>query len=65
MCNMKALLLLVRKLWPRLKVFFKNGQTSRSLCQKFWYDVKGLVTGNIHVQYESHITSGKKVYGQG
>ena len=62
MCNMKALSLLVRKLWPRLS-FFKIGQTSRSRSrgQKLWYHVKGLVTRNTHVQYESPISSGKKV----
>ena len=62
MCNIKALCLLVRKLWPRLK-FFKVGQTSRSRSQgqKLWYHVKDLVTRNTHVQYESLITSGKKV----
>ena len=37
-CNMNALPLLVRKLWPRLK-FFKVGQTSRSRSQgqNLWY----------------------------
>ena len=62
MTNIKALSLLVRKLWPRLK-FSKIGQTSwsRSQGQKLWYHVKGLVTRNTHVQYESSIPSGKKV----
>ena len=59
---MKALSLLVRKLWPRLK-FSKVGQTSRSRSrgQKLWYHVKGLVTRNTHLQYESSITFGKEV----
>ena len=63
MCNMKALSLQVRKLWPRLKVFSKVGQTSKSRSQgkKLWYHVKGLVTRNTQVQYESSITSGNKV----
>ena len=62
MYNMKALSLLVRKLWPRLK-FSKVGQTSRSRSQdqKLRCHVKGLVTRNTHVQYESPVTSGKKV----
>ena len=63
MCNMKALSLLVWKLWTRLK-FSKVGQTSRSRSQgqKLWYHVKGLVTRNTHVQYESPmISSGLKV----
>ena len=62
MCNMKALPLLVRKLWPRL-IFFKVCQTSRSRSQgqKLWYQKKGLATRNTHVQYESPTTSGKKV----
>ena len=59
---MKALSLLVRKLWPRLR-FFKSRSNfkSRSLGKKLWYNVKGLVTRNTHVQYESPISSGKKV----
>ena len=60
MCNMKVLPLLVRKLCPRLK-FLKEGQTSRSRGQKLWYHVKGLVTKNTNVKYESSTTSGKKV----
>ena len=62
MCNMKALSLLVRKLWSRLK-FSKVGQTSRSRSrgQKLWYHVKGLVIRNTHVQYESPISYSKKV----
>ena len=49
--HMKALPLLVRKLWPRLK-FLKVGQTarSRSLGQKFWYPWRGLVTRNVHMK---------------
>ena len=58
MCNMKALSLVVRKLWPRLK-FFKS--RSRSRGQKLWFHVTSLVTRNMHVQYESPITCGKKV----
>ena len=56
MCNMKALSLLVWK-------FSKVGQTSRSRSQgqKLWYPVKGIVTRNTHVQYESPISSGLKV----
>ena len=44
-------------------MFSKLGQTSRSRPQgkKLWYRVKGLVTRNTHVQYESPITSGLKV----
>ena len=40
--------------------FSKVGHTSRSKSQgkKLGYHVKGLVTMNIHVQYESPITSG-------
>ena len=43
--------------------FSEGGQTSRSRSrgQKLWYHVKGLVTRNTHVQYESHISSSKKV----
>ena len=43
--------------------FSKVRQTSRSRSpgQKLWYHVKGLVTMNTHVQYESPISSSKKV----
>ena len=63
MCNMKALSLLVRKFWPRLRFFLKVGQTSRSRLrgQKLWYQVKGLITRNTHLQYESYISPGKRV----
>ena len=62
MCNMKALLLLVRKLWPRFK-FFKSRSNFKVkvTSEKLWYPAKGLVTRNTHMQYESLITSGKKV----
>ena len=45
----------------------KVGQSSRSRSQgqKLWYRMKGLVTRNTHVQYESPITSGLKGYSQG
>ena len=63
MCNMKALSLLVRKIWPRLK-FSIVDQTSRSRSrdQKLRYHMKGLVTRNTHVQYESPIPSGRKLW---
>ena len=43
--------------------FSKVGQTSRSRSQgqKWWHQVKGLVTRNTRVQYESSISSGLKV----
>ena len=55
--------LLVRKLWPRLKSFSKVGQTSMSRSQGklLWYQVKGFVTRNTYVQYESPTSSGLKV----
>ena len=34
---------------------------SRSRGQKVWFHVKGLVTRNTYVQYESPVTAGKKV----
>ena len=61
MSNMKAISLLVRKLWPGLKFFKKKDQTSRSRGQKLWYNVKGLVISKTHVQYESPIIYGKTV----
>ena len=44
-------------------MFWKVGQTSRSrpLKQKLWYDVKGLVTRNAHMQYKSPSSSGWKL----
>ena len=62
MCNMKALSLLVRKLWPRLQ-FFKSRSNFKVkvMRSKLWCHVKGFVTRNTHVQYESPITSGKRV----
>ena len=61
MCNMKALSLLVRKLWPRLKFFksrsnFKVKVTRSKImvpCERSCH--------KDHVQYESPITCGKKV----
>ena len=40
--------------------FLKVGQPtrSRSLGQKSWYRIKGLATRNVHVKYESPISSG-------
>ena len=62
MCNMRALSLVVKKLWPRLK-FFKSRSTFKVKVtrSKLWHHVKGLVTRNTHVQYESPISSSKKV----
>ena len=47
----------------KFNFFSKVGKTSRSRSQgqKLGYHVKGLVTRNTHVQYESPITSGLKV----
>ena len=39
----------------KVKVFEKVFQTSRSLGNKLWYDVNGLVTRNTDVKYESPI----------
>ena len=62
MCNMKALSLLVRKLWPRLKFFISRSNFKvKVTMSNIWYHKKGLVTRNAHVQYESPITSGLKV----
>ena len=47
----------------KFEVFQKVGQTSRSRSgsQKVWYHEKGLVKSNTDVQYESSITSCKKI----
>ena len=61
MCNMKALPLQVSKLWPRLK-FFKSMSNFKVKSSKFMVPcVKGLVTRNTHLQYESPTSSGLKV----
>ena len=61
MCNMKALSHLVLKICLRLKFFKSQTSRTKSRGQKLWYHVKGLVTRNTHVQYESPISSGLKV----
>ena len=63
LCNMKAPITFSKKVMAKVKVFSKVGQTSRSRSrgQKCWYHVKGLVTRNTTVQYESPITFSKKV----
>ena len=45
----------------KVKSFSKVGQISRSQGQKLWYQVKGLVTRNTHVQYDIPICNGWKV----
>ena len=51
------------KVMAKVKVFSKLCLTSRSRSQgqTLWYHVKGLVSRNTHVQYESIISSGLKV----
>ena len=45
---------------------FSVNSRSRSLGQKLWYGVKGLVTRNTHVKYESPICNGSQLsYDQG
>ena len=62
MCNMKALTLLVRKSWPRLKFFKSRSNFKVKVTRsKIMVHVKGLVKWNTHVEYESSTTSGKKV----
>ena len=58
---MRALSLLVQKLWPKLSFFSKVGQKSRSRGKNFWLQQKGLVTRNTHVKYESPISFGSKI----
>ena len=62
MCIIKALSILVQKLWSRL-IFSKVGQTSRSRSRgkTFYFQQKGLATRNTHVKYESPISFGSKV----
>ena len=62
MCNMKALSLVVRKLWPRLQFFNSRSNFNVKVTRsKIMVHVKGLVTRNTHVQFESPISSGCKV----
>ena len=46
----------------KVKVFLKEGQTSRSrsLGQKLGYPWKGLVTRNVHIKYISSTSPGKE-----
>ena len=62
MCNMIALSLLVRKLWPRL-MFLKSRSNFKVkvVRSKIKVPYEGLATRNTHVQYESFISSCKKV----
>ena len=64
MPSMKALSLIIKKLWPMLKFFFsKVGQRSRSRShiQNIWYRWKGLVIRITYAKYERPISKGKKV----
>ena len=62
MCNMKALSPVIRKSWPRLKLFKSRSNVKVKVTRShILYHVKGLDTRNTHVQKESPITSGKKV----
>ena len=60
---MKTLALLILKVMVNVKYFEKVGQTSRprSLGQKLWNAVKGIVTRNAYMQYESPSSTGLKV----
>ena len=57
MCNMKALSLLVWKLWPRLKFFKRrsNFKVKITRSKNYGTNVKGLVRRNTHMKYESSI----------
>ena len=63
MWNINALALTAQKVISKVKVFKKMGQTPRSKSQgkKYWYPQKGLITGNIHVKYQSSSTHCLKV----
>ena len=51
MCTMKALSLLVRKLWPRLKFFKSRSNFKVKVTRsKITVLLEGLVTRNTHVQ---------------
>ena len=65
--NMKALPPTNQKLWPKLEVFLKIGQTQRSKVResRSWYQMKGLTRRNTHVKYEGPITYQSKVINQG
>ena len=62
MCNMKSRSLLVRNLLPRLKFFKRRLNFKVKVTRsKIMVPCEGLVTRNTHVQYESPISSDKKV----
>ena len=58
---MKALPLLVRKLWPRLK-FFERRSNVKVTRSNFFLQWKCLVTRNVHtcILYESPTSSGEE-----
>ena len=57
---MKAIILTVKKLWPRLKFLksMSNFKVKVIRQKKIWYVVKCLVTTNTHVKYESPVSNG-------
>ena len=58
MPSMKALSLIIKKLWPMLKFFQRS--RSRSQVQNLWYRWKGLVIRITHAKYERLISKSKK-----
>ena len=44
----------------KVKVFLKEGQTSRSQGQNFFLQWKCLVTRDVHILYESPTSSGEE-----
>ena len=54
---------MVQNLQQMLKVFRYVGQRSRSRSQgqRFWYQQKGFITGNVHVKYKSPASNGSKI----
>ena len=62
MFNLKALSLLVRKLWPRLKFFKSRSNFKVKVTRsKLMVPCERSFIRNTHMQYESPISSGKKV----
>ena len=61
MCNMKALSLLIRKLWPRLKFFKSRSKFKVKVTRSKIMVACERSCHNEYVQYESPISSDQKV----
>ena len=60
---MKALPLMVEKLWHIFKIC-RSKVTVKVTRSKFWYEWQGLIIRMVHAKYESSTFNGSKVMGK-